>query len=122
MTRARLPARRASTVLDFEHRGLRFTCSFSHDSDGPVAEVFLQNHKNDSGADVVCRDGGVITSLALQSRAQDRAARQTGVVRAQRRREGSSEGELRLDVWRRDHRGPPHIAYALTPKQLANTA
>jgi hypothetical protein len=66
MTRSPLPGRRASTVLDFEHRGLRFTCSFSRDADGRVAEVFLQNHKNDSGADVVCRDGGVITSLALQ--------------------------------------------------------
>jgi hypothetical protein len=64
--RERLPNRRASVVLDFEHKGLRFTCSFSRYPDGRISELFIQNHKNSSGADVVVRDGGVITSVALQ--------------------------------------------------------
>jgi hypothetical protein len=58
--RERLPNRRASVVLDFEHKGLRFTCSFSRYPDGRISELFIQNHKNSSG------DGGVITSVALQ--------------------------------------------------------
>ncbi len=66
MIRERLPNRRASLVFDFEHKGLRFTCSFSRYPDGRIAELFLQNHKNSSGADVVVRDGAVITSIALQ--------------------------------------------------------
>jgi hypothetical protein len=64
--REHLPNRRGSGVFDFEHRGLRFTGSFSRFSDGRIGEVFLQNHKNSSGADVIVRDGAVITSIALQ--------------------------------------------------------
>jgi hypothetical protein len=66
MTRERLPNRRASVMFDFEHRGLRFTCSFSCYPDGRVGELFLQNHKNSSSADAIVRDGAVIASLGLQ--------------------------------------------------------
>jgi ribonucleoside-diphosphate reductase alpha chain len=64
--RARLPNRRASVVFDFEHRGLRFTCSFSCYPDGRVGELFVRNHKDSSSADVIVRDGAVIASLGLQ--------------------------------------------------------
>jgi hypothetical protein len=64
--RERLPNRRASTTFDFEHRGLRFTCSFSRYPDGRVGELFLRNHKNSSSADVIVRDGAVFASVALQ--------------------------------------------------------
>ena len=64
--RQRLPNRRGCVVFDFEHRGLRFTCSFSGYPNGDIAEIFLQNHKNSSSADVIVRDGAVIASLGLQ--------------------------------------------------------
>src|SRR2546427_7685551 len=66
-TRQRLPNRRCSVSFNFEHRGLGgFTCSFSRFADGRIAEVFLQNHKSNSGADVAVRDAGIILSFALQ--------------------------------------------------------
>jgi ribonucleoside-diphosphate reductase alpha chain len=66
--RVRLPNRRHSAVFNFEHKGLAFTASFSrYTDDGRVGEVFVQNHKNGSGADAFVRDAAVACSLALQS-------------------------------------------------------
>jgi hypothetical protein len=64
--RERLPNRRASIVFDFQHARLSYTCSYSCFADGRVAEVFLQNHKGGSDADVTIRDSAISTSLTLQ--------------------------------------------------------
>jgi ribonucleoside-diphosphate reductase alpha chain len=64
--RRRLPNRRASTSITFEVNGLAYTVTYSRFSDGRVGEVFLQNHRTNSGADVNAHDSGVAASLALQ--------------------------------------------------------
>ena len=66
MTRTRLPNRRASTNIDFEVGGQRYTCTYSKFADGRVAEVFLNNHRSNSGADVMARDSAIAVSFALQ--------------------------------------------------------
>jgi hypothetical protein len=66
MSRERLPNRRASITFDFEHEALTYTCSFSCFSDGRPAEIFLQNHKAGSHADVVAREAAIAASIALQ--------------------------------------------------------
>jgi hypothetical protein len=47
MQRRRLPNRRASTT--FEVAGLKYTVS--RFPDGKIGELFLSNHKNNSGAE-----------------------------------------------------------------------
>jgi hypothetical protein len=66
MARTRLPNRRPALTFDFEQAGLKYTCTFGRFPDGRVSEVFLQNHKNNSGADVNAHDAGIILSFALQ--------------------------------------------------------
>jgi hypothetical protein len=65
-TRERLPNRRGSTLLDFEHAGLHYTCTYSCYDDGRLAEVFLNQLKTDSAADAFARDGAIFISIALQ--------------------------------------------------------
>jgi hypothetical protein len=57
--RKHLPARRASTTFDFEVIGLRYTCTVGKYFDGAVGEVFLNNHKSNSAADVNARDTAI---------------------------------------------------------------
>jgi hypothetical protein len=66
MTRQRLANRRAALTFDFEHAGLKYTATFGRFPGGRVAEVFIQNHKSNSGADVNARDAAIILSFALQ--------------------------------------------------------
>jgi hypothetical protein len=66
MTRQRLANRRAALTFDFEHAGLKYTATVGRFPDGRVAEVFIQNHKSNSGADVNARDAAIILSVALQ--------------------------------------------------------
>jgi hypothetical protein len=66
MTRERLPNRRPALTFDFEHAGLKYTATIGRFPDGRVSEVFLQNHKSNSGADVAARDAAIILSFALQ--------------------------------------------------------
>jgi hypothetical protein len=66
MSRERLQNRRASTTFEFQHAGLAYTCSYSCFGDGRPGEVFLQNHKGGSGADVAARESAIAASLALQ--------------------------------------------------------
>jgi hypothetical protein len=66
MTRQRLPNRRAALTFDVEDKGLKYTVTAGKFPDGRVSEVFIQNHKNNSGADVAARDAGIILSFALQ--------------------------------------------------------
>ena len=59
MTRERLANRRASMTFTLQVGGLSYTCSYSRLPDGRVAEVFLSNHKTNSGADVAARDSAI---------------------------------------------------------------
>jgi ribonucleoside-diphosphate reductase alpha chain len=64
--RQRLPNRRISETFEFEVSGLRYTCTIGRFRDGPLAEVFLQNHKPGSQSDSNARGAAVAASLALQ--------------------------------------------------------
>jgi hypothetical protein len=64
--RERLPNRRASTSFSFEVNGLTYTATYSRFLGGGLAEIFLQNHRTGSGADVNAHDAGVACSFALQ--------------------------------------------------------
>ncbi|WP_233383061.1 TSCPD domain-containing protein [Methylobacterium sp. C25] len=65
--RERLPTRRASITIEFQHDNIDYTAGFSRFSDGRLAEVFLNGGKLDSQADVLARDSAIAASLALQS-------------------------------------------------------
>jgi hypothetical protein len=49
MQRQRLPNRRASTTFGLEVAGLKYTATVSRFADGRIGELFLTNHKNNSG-------------------------------------------------------------------------
>lgn len=64
--RQRLPDRRASTTFQVEAFGLRFTVTASSFTHGGLGELFIQNHKADSGAGIMASDSAIAASLALQ--------------------------------------------------------
>jgi hypothetical protein len=64
--RTRLPNRRASENFTFECAGLRYTATVSRFDDGRIGEVFLNNHKSNSSADVAARDSAIVFSIAVQ--------------------------------------------------------
>jgi hypothetical protein len=64
--RARLPNRREAETFSLECAGLSYVCTVGRFSDGRVAEIFLNNHKSNSGADANARDSAIVASLALQ--------------------------------------------------------
>jgi hypothetical protein len=65
-TRERLPPRRHAVTFDFEHGGLKYTATVGRFADGRPAELFIQNHKSNSSADVNARDSAILASFALQ--------------------------------------------------------
>ena len=65
-TRQRLPNRHAHQLLDFEHRGIRYTAGVSRFEDGTLAEIFLNTAKQGTAVDVNARDAAVAASLLLQ--------------------------------------------------------
>ena len=65
--RQNLPTRRESTTFNFEAEGgLRYVASVSRFPDGTLGEIFLNNHKASSAADVNACDAAVVCSIALQ--------------------------------------------------------
>jgi hypothetical protein len=64
--RERLPNRRRSETFNIECNGLAYTATVSWFRDGRLAELFLNNHKSNSAADVTARDAAITLSLALQ--------------------------------------------------------
>jgi hypothetical protein len=64
--RNRLPNRRANSSFTFECAGLRYTASIAYFAGGNLAEIFINNHKSNSSADVSARDSAIVCSLALQ--------------------------------------------------------
>jgi hypothetical protein len=65
-TRTRLPNRRASTTFAIESQGLAFTVTASAFDSGELAEIFITNHRAQSGAGIMASDGAIAASLALQ--------------------------------------------------------
>lgn len=64
--RNRLPDRRLAETFELEVGGLHYVATVSRFDDGRLAEIFIGNHKSNSGADVNARDCGIVCSLALQ--------------------------------------------------------
>jgi len=65
--RERLPNRRRSVTFSFECDGLAYTATASWYCDGRLAELFLNNLKSNSAADLNARDAAITLSLALQN-------------------------------------------------------
>ena len=73
--RQRRPNRRECENFSFELNGLRFTATVSLFGDGRIAELFLNNNKAGSAADITARDAAIILSFALQHGADPEAIR-----------------------------------------------
>jgi hypothetical protein len=65
--RSRLPSRRRSETFTLQSGGLPYTATASWFPDGRLAELFLNNHKSNSAADVNARDAAITLSFALQN-------------------------------------------------------
>jgi hypothetical protein len=87
--RRRLPNRRASVSFTFRVETLAYTCTYSQ-LGGQVLEVFLQNHRTNSDADVNARDAAIACSFALQHGADPEVIRRA-LCRDSR---GSASGPL----------------------------
>jgi hypothetical protein len=90
-SRRRLPDRRASETFSLECVGLQYTATISRFADGRIGELFLSNHKNNSGADVAARDAAIAFSFAVQHGADPEAIRRA-LCRDSR---GNASGPLR---------------------------
>lgn len=66
MNRQRLPDRRLSETVVFEHVGVGYLASASRFDDGRLGELFLALAKPGGSLDDLARDLGVTVSLALQ--------------------------------------------------------
>jgi hypothetical protein len=64
--RRRLENRRAAETFSLECANLTHTATVGRFPDGRIAELFLSNHKNNSGADVAARDSAIVFSIAVQ--------------------------------------------------------
>jgi hypothetical protein len=73
--RKRLANRRSCETFELQAGGLKYTASFSRFPDGTVAELFLSNHKSNSGADTNARDSAIAFSFAVQHGADAEAIR-----------------------------------------------
>jgi hypothetical protein len=75
MTRQRLPNRRLAETFELTVGTLKYTCTVGRFADGRLAEVFLSNHKSNSGADVAARDAAIAFSFAVQHGADPESIR-----------------------------------------------
>ena len=63
--RVRLPNRRVSELVDFEHGGRRWTLTVGHFADGRVGEVFLDTPKA-SAIGEIAANAAIAASVAFQ--------------------------------------------------------
>jgi hypothetical protein len=63
--RVRLPNRRVSELVDFEHAGRRWTLTVGRFADGRVGEVFLDTPKA-SAIGEIAADAAIVASVAFQ--------------------------------------------------------
>jgi hypothetical protein len=92
IVREQLPNRRPNKSFTFEVAGLRYMATVSYFADGRIGELFLNNHKMDSAADMNARDAAITFSIAVQHGAdaeivrkalsRDNAGNATGVLGA----------------------------------------
>lgn len=73
--RQRLRNRRASESFALECAGLKYVATVSRFDDGRIAELFLSNHRNNSGADTAARDAAIAFSFAVQHGADSESIR-----------------------------------------------
>jgi hypothetical protein len=66
VTRERLPNRRSAQTFALEVGGLRYITTIGRFRDGRIGEIFLNNHKSNSSADVNARDAAITFSIAVQ--------------------------------------------------------
>ena len=71
--RERLPNRRVSELVDFEHGWRRWTLTVGRFADGRVGEVFLDTPKA-SAIGEIAADAAIAASVALQHRAAGNGA------------------------------------------------
>jgi hypothetical protein len=64
--RRRLRNRRGSTTFAIESQALAFTVTVSAFDSGELAEIFITNHRANSGAGIMASDCAIAASLALQ--------------------------------------------------------
>jgi len=64
--RQRLPNRRRSEIVTFEHEGHRYRASVSRFANGSIAEVFLDASKFGSDTAVMAQDSAILASIAMQ--------------------------------------------------------
>jgi hypothetical protein len=64
--RARLPWRRDSRLVEFEHEGVGFTVGYTRDDQGRILELFVSGPKIGSAASALAIDGAILASLVLQ--------------------------------------------------------
>lgn len=65
-TRVRLDNRRLSETFGFECAGLNYTATVSRTAADGVVELFLNNHRSNSMADINARDAAIVFSIARQ--------------------------------------------------------
>jgi hypothetical protein len=87
--RQRLSNRRPNVTFDFEVGGLKYTCTAGL-TDGQIRELFLNNHKSNSAADVNARDAAIVFSIAIQCGADPETIRRA----LTRNSNGSASGPL----------------------------
>jgi hypothetical protein len=90
MIRRRLANRRTSENFNFRCNDLGYICTFSRFPTGEIGELFLNNHRVNSHADVNARDAAVVCSLALQHNVPINAIRKALIRNA----DGSASGPL----------------------------
>jgi hypothetical protein len=88
MPRQRLENRRVAETFEFEVAGLRYTGTVGRFPDGRISEIFLSNHKTNSGADTNARDAAIVFSIDVQNGADPEAIRRALCRDAQGRASG----------------------------------
>lgn len=80
----------------------RYTCTVGRYPDGSIGEIFLNNHKSNSAADVNARDAAIVTSIARQFGADIETIRKA--LRRDNRDRASGPLAMALDVIAEDRR------------------
>ena len=77
MTRQRLPDRRPSKTVTFDHGGTSYALTIGFYLDGRPGEAFTGNAKVGSGVEAVLDDACILVSLQLQNRVEPAALAKT---------------------------------------------
>ena len=64
--RQRLPTRRRSEIVSFQHDGVKYVGRVARFGDGRIAEIFLDAGKVGTSAHILAKDAAVVLSVALQ--------------------------------------------------------